>query len=160
MYDGPSNPMSALRIMPSTAEQVGRFAKGIIESVQNGDSNPLEVLVLLRALEAVSETVRDSIRQNVLNAANRYSERSIELFGARIEKAEVGVSYDYTTSSDPVWERFKVEEQTAAARRKERETFLRSLKEPLTVVDETTGEVSQIRPPIKRSSAGVKVFLI
>jgi len=150
--------MGALRFMPSTSQEIGRFAKGIIESVQNGDANPIEVLVLLRALEAVSETVRDSIKGNIESAADRYNEKTFEVFGARVEKADFG-KYDYSTSGDKEWELFKVAEDTAASARKDREAFLRTLKEPMDVLDKETGEVTTIRPPLKKPNNGLRVYL-
>lgn len=145
--------------MPTTAQEVGRFSKSIIETVQEGNANAIEVLVMLRALEAVSETVREAIKQNIDAAADKYSERSFEVAGARIEKSEVGVSYDYTLSNDREWERCATDEKTAAACRKARETFLRALKEPMDILDKETGEVMTLRPPLKRSNSGLKVFL-
>jgi len=43
--------------------------------------------------------------------------------------------------------------------RKERETFLRALKEPMEVLDNMTGEVIILRPPVKKSTEGVKVSI-
>src|SRR5688572_18964719 len=152
MTDLPNSPAGVLRMMPTTAAQIGQFSKSLIENVQNGNLNPIEILVMLRALEAVSETVRDSIKSNIESAADKYSEKSFEVFGARIEKGDVGVKYLYETSGDWQWESFKTQEQTAANLRKDREAFLRSLKEPITIVDEESGEISTIKPPLKRST--------
>ena len=159
MNELPTTAMSALRLMPSTASEIGRFSKQLIEGVQEGNINPLELLVMLRALEGVSETVRDAIKTNVQNAADKYNEKSFEVFGARVEKSEVGVKYNYEMCGDQIWERHSVDERTAAELRKQREVFLRSLTEPMTVVDKDSGEISEIRPPLKRSQSGVKVFL-
>jgi hypothetical protein len=155
----PNTPMSALRLMPSKASEVATFSKGIIEAVRSGNANPLEVLVMLRSLEAVSELVREEIQDNINAAADRFTEKKIEMYGAIIEKTELGTKYDYAKSGDTEWERLKTDADTAKARLSERETFLKSLKEPLTVVDESTGEVCQIRPPFKTSKSGVKVYL-
>lgn len=155
----PSTALGALRMMPSTASEIGRFSKQLIEGVQEGNINPLELLVMLRALEGVSKTVRDSIDGNIQSAADKYSEKEFEIFGAKIQKGDVGVEYDYKSTGDRDWEQFSVAEQTAAARRKERETFLRSLKEPMDVLDKDSGETWTIRPPLRRSKPGVKVFL-
>lgn len=151
--------MGTLRLMPSTASQIGQFSKQLIQGVQEGNIHPIELLVILRALEGVSKTVRDSINENIQNAADKYNEKEFEVFGARIQKGDVGVEYDYKSSGDRDWEQFSVAEQTAAASRKERETFLRSLKEPMSVLDEDSGETWQIRPPLRRSKPGLKVFL-
>lgn len=155
----PDTPMSALRVMPSTPQQIATFAKGIIQSVKSGDANPLEVLVMLRSLELVSELVRDEIGDNVLTAAEKYSEKKFEAFGAIIERSENGTKYSYETSRDTVYERLQTDFNTAKDRLDERTAFLRGLKQPMTVIDELTGEVVMVCPPLKKSKSGVRVYL-
>lgn len=159
MSDLPDNPLSALTLMPSTAAEVARFSKGIIESVKEGRANPIKVLVMLRALEAVSELVREEIGENIGREADNYPEKKFEAFGAMVTKEDVGVKYKYETAKDSEWERLNSEFETLKRRKSERETFLKALKEPMTIVNEDTGEVEQIRPPFKTGKPGLKVFL-
>jgi len=79
--------------------------------------------------------------------------------GNFIERSEVGTSYNYEVCGDHDWEKFSVAEKTAAENRKWREKFLRDLREPLNMYDPDSGETWTIKPPIKRSSSGLKVFL-
>lgn len=150
--------MGALRLMPNTDKTVAQFSKQLIESVRSGDTNPLELLVFLRSLEAVSELVREEIKDNINTAAEKYPEKKFEAFGALIEKTDFG-KFNYGTSLDPEWEQLDSEFKTIERKRKEREEFLRALKEPMTAVNRETGEVYEIRPPLKKSNEGVKVFL-
>lgn len=159
MNELPDNAMSALRLMPSKSAEVARFSKQVIEAVKTGNANPLEVLVMLRSLEAVSELVREEIKDNVLTEAGKYSEKVIEAFGARIEKSEVGIAYDYATSGDSEWEAMSSELRSLKARLSERETFLRALKEPMDRLHKETGEIETIKPPFKTSKSGVRVYL-
>jgi hypothetical protein len=155
----PDSPLSALTLMPSTASEVARFSRGIIQAVKNGEVSPLKVLVMLRSLEAVSELVRDEISDELLNEAERYPEKKFDAYGASIEKSELGTKYLYEKSGDVEWEQLNSEFETIKRRKSERETFLKSLKEPMTAVHEPTGEVYKISPPVKTSKSGVKVFL-
>lgn len=157
----PSTAFGTLRLMPQTALQVRQFSNQLINAVREGSIDPLELVVFLRGMESVSETVRKEIRDNIQNALDKFSEKSIEMYGARLEKAEVGVRYRYETSGDMEWERLDAEIKSLTARREAREKFLRTLDGPINVVDEenTGGEVITIRPPLKTGSPGVKVFL-
>jgi hypothetical protein len=155
----PDSPLSAITLMPSTASEVARFSRGIIQAVKNGEVSPLKVLVMLRSLEAVSELVRDEISDELLNEAERYPEKKFDAYGASIEKSELGTKYLYEKSGDVEWEQLNSEFETIKRRKSERETFLKSLKEPMTAVHEPTGEVYKISPPVKTSKSGVKVFL-
>lgn len=159
MTDLPDNAVSALNIMPSTAAEVARFSIQIVRSVKNGEVNPLKILILLRSLEAVSELVREEIGDEILTEAEKHSEKKFEAFGAIVEKSELGTKYNYESSKDLDWEQLNTAFKYAENKRKEREIFLRALKEPLTLVNEDTGEVYKINPPQKTSESGVKVFL-
>lgn len=158
MNELPSSAMGVLRLMPNNDVSVAKFSKQLIESVRSGDINPLELLVMLRSLEAVSELVREEIKTNINTAADKYPGAKFEAFNAIIEKADFG-KYNYGSSSDPEWEQLDSEFKTIERKRKEREAFLRALREPMTAVNRETGEVYEIRPPFKKSNEGVKVYL-
>jgi hypothetical protein len=159
MNNLPETATGALSLMPSTATEVAKFSKLLIQSVKNGDVNPLQLIVQLHALTKVYEEVREEIEENILKEAEKFPERVIERFGARIEKSEVGTRYNYSASKDIEWERLDSEFKTIERKRKEREEFLRALKEPLTAVNEETGEVYKIMPPFKTSKSGFKIYL-
>lgn len=158
MDELPSTAMGVMRLMPNSDKSVAQFSKQLIESVRSGDVNPLELLVMLRSLEAVSELVRDEIKDNINTAADKYPEKKFEAFGAIVEKADFG-KFNYGSSCDPEWETLDAQFKTIENKRKEREAFLRALREPITAVNRETGEVYEIRPPFKKSNEGVKVFL-
>lgn len=159
MNELPSSAIGTLRLLPSKASEVAQFSRQLIVSVQNGEVNPLELLVMLRSLEAVSELVREEIEGNILTEAGKFSEKVIERFGARIEKCDTYTKYIYETSKDSEWESMSSELRSLQHRIKEREEFLRALTNPITIVDPDSGEVSEIRPPIKKTKEGVKVYL-
>lgn len=150
--------MGALRIMPSTASEVARFATQIIKAVQNGDANPLEVLVMLRALEALSEAVRDEIGDEILTEAEKHAEKKFNAYGAIVERGAVKTEYLYETSGDAEWEELDAQIKGLVERRKEREAFLRFIKDPVLLVNKEGAE-ELVKPPVKRVKEGVKVFL-
>lgn len=145
--------------MPSTAAEVARFSTQVIRSVKNGEVNPLKILVLLRSLEAVSELVREEIGEEILTEAEKHSEKKFEVFGALVEKSELGTKYNYAKSGDVEWRRLDDDAKKAKGNLTLREEFLRTLREPLTLVNEDTGEVYKVSPPQKTSKSGVKVYL-
>lgn len=157
MNNLPESAYGTLKLMPTNTQQIARFSKLLIEDVQNGNVNPLELLVMLRALERISETVLDSIQSNIDQAKDKYSEKHFDILGATVEKSEIAVRYKYETAKDVEWERRKAAVDAAMGLLKEREEFLRTLKEPLTAVDTDSGEVFTISPPLKTSKSGVKV---
>jgi hypothetical protein len=154
----PDNPMSMLRLMPSRVGEVATFARGIIQSVKNGDANPLEALVMLKALQLLSKEVIEQIEDNVLNEANRYNEKTIEMYGAKIDKCDVKTEYLYETSGDSQWEELDAEIKGLTEKKKQREEFLRAIKDPVVLVTKD-GEEEIVKPPVKRTKEGVRVYL-
>lgn len=154
----PDNPMSMLRLMPSKVSEVATFAKGVIQSVKNGDANALETLVMLRALQLLSKEIIEQIEENVLNEAHRYNEKTIEMYGAKIDKCDVKTDYLYETSGDSQWEELDSEIKSLVERKKQREEFLRAIKDPVVLVTKD-GVEEIVKPPIKRTKEGVKVYL-
>lgn len=159
MSDLPETPVSALRMLATTQTEIDRFSDGLIRSVKDGEVNPLEILVMLRAFDKVSKRVLSEIDENYLKEADKYPEKKFELFGASIEKAEVGTSYDYTVCCDPIFEERESTMNAAKTLLDERKEFLKALKEPMTMIHEPTGEVITIRPPAKKSTSGLKVTI-
>lgn len=158
MNNLPDTPMGALRLMPNRVPEIAKFAKGIIQSVKNGDANPLEALVMMRSLQLLSKEVIEQIEENILNEANRYNEKSIEMYGAKIDKCDVKTEYLYETSGDSQWEELDAQIRTLTERRKEREEFLRAIKDPVLIVNKE-GVEEMVKPPVKRTKEGVKVYL-
>ena len=158
MSDLPTTAAGVLRLMPSTATSVAMFSKQLIQSVHAGEVNPLELIVQLHALTKVYEEVREEIEENVLREADKFPERVIERYGARIEKAEVGTKYNYLKTGDLEYEELHAEAETANRKLKEREALLRALKEPQGMVSRH-GEPYTANPPFKTSKAGFKIYL-
>lgn len=159
MNNLPETPVSALRLLATTQAQVDSFSDGLIRSVKDGEVNPLEILVMLRAFEKVTKRVLSEIDKNYLDEADKYPEKKFELYGASIEKAEMGVSYDYSVCADPIYEERESAMNAAKTLLDERKEFLKALREPVTIVHEATGEVITIRPPVKKSTSGLKVSI-
>lgn len=159
MEYAPSSPTSLLNLLASTSQQIEFFSSSIINEVKNGHESPLKVLIQLRAMEKSSKQILDAIKNEILTAADKYPGKEFELWGNRLSKEEVGVKYDYSHSKDTVWESLNTDLETTEAKLRERQEFLKTLRGPLHVVDELTGEIVTICPPKKTSTTSLKVFI-
>jgi hypothetical protein len=159
MNDMPSTAISAVRMMPTTQTQIDVFSDQMIESVKSGEANPLEVLHIFKSLEKAQERILKEIKDNILSEAGKYPEKTFEFHGAKLTKTEVGVTYDFKVCGDPVHDQRESIMNAAKNLLDERKEFLKSLKEPITTVDEGSGEVVTIRPPLKKSTSTVTVSI-
>lgn len=155
----PNTAIGTLRLFATTQTQVDVFSDQLIQSVQNGEVNPIEILVQLKAFEKVSERVMKEIKPNVLREAGKYPGSSFEFNGNKIEKAELGTKYNYDTCNDPVYKQLMEEGKALSEKIKAREAFLKSLPGQTTIVDDGSGEVITLSPPLKTSAYGVKVSI-
>jgi len=154
-----SSPSSLLHLNPSTSSEIQFFASSIIEEVKGGTESPLRVLIQLRAIEKASKQILEGIKDEIVTAAEKYPTKDFELWGNKLEKSEVGISYDFSVCQDPTYERLEVDFNTAKERLDERKEFLKRIKVPTPVGDVVTGELVTIHPPQRTSTTGVKVTI-
>jgi len=155
----PQSPTELLTMMASTSTQIDVFSDGVIQSVQAGEINPLAVLIQLRAMERASARILKEIAPNLLNEADKYPEKEFEYQGNKITKAEHGTKYDYSSCKDPQWIELENDFRIISQKKSDRESFLKALKTPITLLDELSGEVVTITPPTKKSTSGLNVTI-
>jgi len=117
-------------------KQINEFTKtdvinNVIGEVLDGNINPLELEMKLRALEDISKKIRGDIR-----IKNAVYDEALNYDGQQYMEHEVKITSRKTAdyASDDEWILLK-------AKVKAREVFLKSLKEP--TIDKETGEMVQ-----------------
>ncbi len=134
------------------------MSANIINQIEEGEVNPLSIQVGLSAIENVIKQVKasDIYKAQTLKEAEKYGQKSFDMYGANLQIKEVGVKYDFASCGDPTWEDINQRMESLKAEMKEREEFLkRTPKDGQTCVDENTGEVYKIYPPVKISTTSV-----
>lgn len=154
------NELSVINELPSTGTQITAFVRSCKEQILSGEVDPITALVQLRAAEkALSELASDNdIIQVAVTEFEKMQAKAIEVNGAKIEKVETGVRYDYTVCNDPEWNALKLQEDEIASKRKARESILKIPRQPQ--VDTATGEISvPYIPAAKTSKTNLKVTI-
>lgn len=155
----PDTPASVMHLMPATQAQVDRFSDELIRSVKEGETNPLQLRATIKATEMVLERVNKETQAEQLREADKYPGDKFEAFGCTMQKGDTWTAYDYASCGDPVWKNRKEIVDEAISQLKDREAFLKTLKQPMTFVHEESGEIVTIQPPVKKSVAGLKVSI-
>lgn len=138
---------------------IDHSSDSILEDMREGRISAIAVRVWIKSAEEIIDRVKRESIDAQLREADKYPGKTFQAYGATITKAETGTKYDYKTCGDTVWERLDVDTKAAASKQKMREEFLKTLKEPLTVIDDLTGEVVTILPPAKTSTSGLNVSI-
>lgn len=151
--------ISTLTYFNTSKVGIQQFVDKVITELEAGQINPLDLLIYLKSIEKSIEGINQRAKEMINNEADKYSEKSIEYKGARIDKAELGVKYDYAMCEDREWNIMTADINTLTYKRKKREEFLKALINPIDWVDVETGEIITIYPPIKSSTTGLKVTI-
>jgi len=152
-------PMAVISLAPSTKEQAADFTQKLISKVESGEENPLSLAVKMNAFIKSLESVKKAIDDSILREAEKYGAKSFDAFGAEITISELGTKYDYSICGDSEWQMLNQQLDSLKESIKQREKVLKSLTKPMTVVNELSGEIETINPPIKTSTTGIKIVL-
>ncbi len=150
--------LSTINLMPSTNNEVDKMFTLIKQEILSGNENPLKLEVQLKAMETLIKKLRsdNEIKEQMIDEGMKYPEKSFELFGAKFIKTTVGVKYDFDVCQDSEWQDIKEHAENYKAKLKEREDFLKALKQP--VVNPDTGEM--IYPAKKTGKESISVKLL
>lgn len=147
------------RAVPFTKENQKATAQTLVTKVVEGEADPIQVFSTVKALvECLTIFLKNKdVVDSTIAACERYGKTGALYNGANLCVAEVGVKYDYSACNDPEWEDLSKQRAELDAKIKARETFLRGIPREATILNEDTGEITKVVPPIKTSSTSVKV---
>jgi len=148
--------ISTLSQLPETKQQIETFAYSLEQGLNNGQIIASDLLRFQKAMEKVFEKIKPTLIENALNEISQYEKNSV-IKGSEFSIVEAGVKYDYSNCNDPVYNEHLHNLENAKERLKERETFLKCIKEPMHFINEDTGEELTLYPPKKTSSTTLKV---
>jgi hypothetical protein len=150
--------VSILRKLPEDKKQADHFVRLIREGIENGETDPLLAYKNIAMLEHVFKKLKSDliIKDVVLEEAEKFNQKTFEYQGAKYTIKEAGVTYRFNHCNDTEWERLDEQIKSLTEKRKERETFLKTIKPEMEVYNE---EGVMIQTPIKQSSTIVAITL-
>lgn len=159
MNELPSTAFGVIRLLPETKQEISNFSNQLIKAVKNGEINPLHLKAMLKSIEIMAKNVTEAIDENVLREADKYGEKTFNAYGFEIQKSENGIKYDYLSCGDPEYNELYSIVEEGKKKIEQRALFLKSLKKPEHIIQEDTGEVVTIKPPIRTGKEGLKFTL-
>lgn len=151
--------LSVINQMPQNKEEITLFVAKSVAMVRDGMANPLDVTIQLKYVEEAIKQIREQIADMALNEADKYG-KSFEHLNTKIDIVYVGVKYDYSSCCDTGWDQLDVADKNITEKKKERESFLKTIKAPMQIADELTGgEEITVYPPIKSGRESLKITL-
>lgn len=140
-------------------EAIDKTAAEITSIINSGEANPLLILGNIKSWEKVFEKVKEAVIRAAISEAEKYPEKEVSIYGIKFEKTEAGVSYDYKSCGHTKYNEICNQIEELTVKKKELEKTLITIKSPTTIVDNDSGEIMTITPPVKRSTETIKVTL-
>lgn len=148
--------ISTLKNLPETKQQIDVFASQLENALNNGQIVPTDLLRFQKAMEKVFEKIKPTLTECAISEVEHYEKNAI-IKGSEFSIVEAGTKYDFSGCNDLEYKSLEFTLEKAKEALKQREMFLKAIKEPLQVIDESSGEVFTIYPPKKTSTTTVKV---
>jgi hypothetical protein len=137
--------------------EIERVANEMVQGIIDGNVQTEKALLTIRAIRMAMESAEDKIKDQVIDELHRRGKEGFDVYGAKVNLKELGVKYDYTNCLDPIWNDLDAELKRVSDLKKEREAFLKSITKAMTYVDDSTGEVVTIQPPIRQSTTSYTI---
>jgi hypothetical protein len=146
--------LSTLSVLPATKKEREHFIGKVIAEVQSGERNPIEAHVLLNNLKTLAAELakNEDFKEAVISTLMHYDGNKTG-FGDFEISLTCRKSFDFETCEDSEWERLDAEIKSLNVLKKERESFLKTIKQPIGNIE--TGEV--IHPPAYTSTEVITV---
>jgi len=133
-------------------EIIKETSLALLNDIDEGHMHPLQVAAQFKFVEEVITNVKEELRQRVIAEQDKYGKERMTFHGATFDIKEAGIKYDFSQCQDDIWNDIDKQIQALTEQRKEREAFLKTIKERFTYIDESTGEIVTINPPQKKST--------
>jgi hypothetical protein len=137
-----------------TQAEIEKIKNQIIAPVVNGEMEVVRAVVLIRALRDALEEAENNLKEEMVTQLSNYAKNDLcTMNGVTITPKEVGVKYSYDECGDTLLDDMVAEHSQLGERIKDRQKFLKSIKDIEIVVDKVTGEICELRPPSKKSTS-------
>ncbi len=122
------NSLATITQFNLTKSQIDIFARKVLDEIDTGNYNPLNIHLCLKAMEELVKKLKEGIAEQVLAEAAKYG-KQFDYLGSKVQLSERR-TYDF--SYDSLW-------CDLDKTKKEREEMLKHLSSPLA--DPETGEM-------------------
>lgn len=154
-------PTSIVALFETNKAQRELFVNQVVNNVLSGDTDVMKLHKQVKAMEEVVKeiTSNKAYKSHLLECAMLHG-KSFDYMGDEWSVRETGVTYDFDNCDDKLLNEMNTKMEELMGAIKARQAWLKALPaEGATIVDEETGEVYKLNPPIKKSTTAVTIKL-
>ena len=152
---------SILALFQTNKEERQSFALDLVSKIENGEVDPLKIHLQIKCMEDIIKLLNDNTiyKKAVLEAAEKFPEKSFTFMNAKIEKKEVGVKYNFENCADPIYQMLEQQTEFLKDDLKKRGDLLKTVPAKGMELVMADGEVVTVYPPSKSSTTSIAVTL-
>lgn len=137
-------PVESVTILNADKSELSEMASIILESVDDGNADPLDVLIIAKKGKYVFDALVEGMKGKV-----NIEDKNLTKHNVVVRKQDTGVRYFYDGCNDAKLSEINNQILALQEKQKQREEFLKSLKgETKEYINEETGEVEIFENPI------------
>jgi len=144
-------------VLEMSKSEINGMANMLVNNFDESSKDPIKMLAFVTKMKTMLDTIEKGLIDKSMNELHSYNGKHFA-FGIDFQIAEVGTKYDYSHNTQ--WVKIQDQINDLEEKRKEVETFIKSLTHPITQVDEETGEAIQWFPASKTSTTTIKKRII
>lgn len=127
-------------ILTSNKAFITDLAQRMVQDVRDGEVDPYKAFVFANKAQLIFDAIVTNLRPIV--AGIQLPKGGLKMYDSEIIEKKNPDKYDFSVCSDSTWDNLNAQLTDIKDKMKERETFLKALKEPISTLD---GEI--INPP-------------
>src|SRR5690625_108081 len=143
------------RILELSKKDITEVAKSMVSELDEGEKDSTTTFIAINKFSNLCKELEKNIRKIVVRDIKIGDKEVYKAHGVEIQRADTGVSYDYSSCGSSEWDELNGKIKELTERKKKVESFLRGLEKP--VADPETGEV--INPPKRTATEKVKLTI-
>jgi len=147
--------LSSNSLLNLKKSDISAMVSDFVFMLREGDEDPVKALIAVKKGLEFFTQLDKSVRQVVNGKIKLQKGESLVKYNAEITEKEAGVRYDFTYCKDSIWNELTSEIEPLLAERKEREEFLKTLRNDY--IDEYTGEI--IHPPLRTGALTYQISI-
>lgn len=144
-------------VLKANKKQIKSLSSGIAQKVKDGELDSIEAFAMAKKGKELFEDLEKQLRPHVhlnISKTETYVKNNVEFI-----LAETGVGYDYSMCNHPRYNKLVEDIEKLQKEKKNLEEILKNIKGSMTIVDEESGEIIKLMPPIRISTDGFKATL-
>lgn len=144
--------MDLNNLLQSNKSDMNALVSYKMEQLDEGWIDTVDLFIYAKKLEFIAKALLDQVKDKVDDSKfgpTGYTKYDVELVG----RNSAG-SWDFSNCNYTPLDLAKLDAAQASERVKEKQEFLKGLKEPIELLDADTGEVTKIFPPVKGGKLG------